>query len=156
MSVFQKVKFFEFFWRRNSLVFMLKRRVQFFESYWKKSFSHIEKKFSSLYRIFEKSSILWVVFFYKNSKIQFFGSHSKKKSILWVMLKKFQFFESFFQKKKGSVLLVMLRRFISLVHVQKGSILWVIQEKMFHSLSHFLGEKSSIFWVFFCLKKVSH
>ena len=126
--VFKKVKFFEFF---------LREKV--FESCYKEGFnssSHIEKNLSVILKrssvlcivFFEKSSILWVVFLI-NSKIQFFESHSKKNnslshaqeiSILWVMLKKFQFFESFFRKKKkGSVLPVTLKKFNSLSYIHR-------------------------------------
>ena len=86
----------------KNLWVMLKRRVKFFESYWKNLWTILKIKFSSLCRIFEKSSILWGL--KKISKIQFFDScsrnfHSwshffKQSSILRVSLKNVQFIES--------------------------------------------------------------
>ena len=134
----------------------------------KKSLSHIEKKkFSSLYRIFGESSILWVVLFL--TKTQKFNSltHAQELSILWVIL--------FFLKKK-TILRVMLekvqfiescsKRFNSLSHTRKkvqffeffffwkrvqffmSSILWVILQKEEGSiLSDTL--KKTILWVTF-------
>ena len=105
--------------------------------YWEKSLSRIEKKkrFSSLYRIFGKSSILWVVFFFKK-KTQKFNSltHTQKNSIHGVILpkKRVQFFEYF---KKSSILWVFF-----LTH---GSIVWVIfiKRKRLNSLSQCFLQK---------------
>ena len=85
----KKDQFFESFWKNifKKVQVCESLKIKFFESHvikkgsilrviLEKSLSHIEKKFSSLYRISGKSSILWVVFvFDKNSKIQFFESH---------------------------------------------------------------------------------
>ena len=109
--------------KSNSLSFFFGEKNQVFESCYKEGFnssSHIgknlwvilkKKKFSSLYRIFGESSILWVVFFEKNSKIQFFdscskkfnsSSHVKEGSIHWVVFKQkwVRFFESYSKKRK--------------------------------------------------------
>ena len=107
------------------------KKIQFCESY-----SYFKKKKKHFESHNEKGDQFFESFFFlkKILKQKRFKSVSHKKSrILWVMLKKFQFFESFFFWKKGSVL-------------------WVIQEKMFNSLSHFFLEKSSNFWVFFFKK----
>ena len=116
------MNFFEFFWWK-SLWVMLKRSVQFFESYWK-------KKFSSLYRIFEKSSILWVVFLTKKIKKSILWVTLKKKSIrvmlnkcsiLWIIFweKRVPFFEFFFWKKSH-----IKKGFDFLSHMQKKG--WLI------------------------------
>ena len=68
------------------------KEVQFLESYWKKSsiLRFIKLKFNSLRPI------------QKKKKVQFFSSYLKKDSIFgW---KKAQVFESYSQKKKGSIL----------------------------------------------------
>ena len=127
----KKVKLFDFFLvkKTKSLSHVIKKG-SILRVILKKSLSHIEKKkFSSLYRIFGESSILWVVFFFwQNSKIQFFDSCSKKKkSILRVMLKKVQFIESCSTKSEFDSLSHTPKRgrFYSFSHAQKKTILWV-------------------------------
>ena len=121
--------------KKGSILRVILKKI--FETYWKEVqffVSYFWEKLNSLSRFF---------FFDKNSKIQFFESHSKKKkTILWVMLKRFQFFESFFWKK-SSVLLVTLKKFNFLSYIQRR----------FNSLSHFFFfEKSSNFWFFFWVR----
>ncbi len=80
-----------------------KKEVQFFVSYCKNGFnslSHVKRKFNSLNRIF-----------LQNLGLQ------KKAHMLWVILKKLQFCESFYFKN-GSILWIMFSK--------KGLLLWVM------------------------------
>ena len=99
--VVKKSNSLSFFWReKKSLNHVIKKgsilRVilkKIFQSYWK------EVQFFVSY-FWEKSNSL-SRFLTKTQKFNSLSHFFKKKIILWVMLKKFQFFESFFQKKKS-------------------------------------------------------
>ena len=129
--VFKKIKFFDFFLGKKVFESCLKKkRVQLFESYWKNSLSHIEKKKkknSSSYRIFEKTSILWVVFFFfqKTQKFNSLSQTQKKKSLSHAQ-EKYQFFES------------CSRNFNSL------SFFFFFKKKKFNSSNHFLISKERV------------
>ena len=135
-----------------------------------KSLSHVIKKgsilrvkFSSLYRISGKSSILWVVFLTKTQKIQFFdscsrnfnslshffkkkkkfrsSSHAQKIQLFELRSKKVQFFESYKKKVQFFESFFWKRVqffdfFWKKCHIKNG----------FDSLSH-IQKKSSILWV---------
>ena len=141
----KKIQILWFFQKeKQSLWVMVKWRVKFFESYFEKNWVILKKKkFSSLYRICEKSSILWFVLFL---------TKKLKNSILWLMLKKFQFFESFFFLKKKSILRVMLKKVQFIESYSKmGSIHWVVFKKEFDSLNH--PQKEIHFFVSYTKKR---
>ena len=157
-----------FFWWKKKQVFesCFSRRVEFFESYWKNSLSHIEKKFSSLYRIFGESSILWVVFFFfsqtqKSNSLTHAqkkfnsSSHVKEGSIQWVVFKQkwVGFFESYSKKRK--VPRSKKKKFFEL-HSKKVQFFESVKkttqiEKRFIKEAQFYESftKSSILWVIF-------
>ena len=123
---------------------MLKKKVQFCESSEKQFLEHIFKKkvwfFGSYY---QKSSILWLIFFGKSIPRIIFFSFSRK----------FEFFDAFFQKKKKVQVFesIVNRRFNSLSYIlEKVSVSHV--RKKFNSLSH-IGKEGSIRWLI--LKKSS-
>ena len=173
-------------------------KVQFYESYflikWSNSLRHLKEKGCNSLRIWKKGlnslthiknsilwdmkkSILWVIFKKFDSlshtkqkkfnswshiwrKVQFFES---KKSVLWVKIKRVQFFESRFCLKNSILWVIFSRRFHSSNQIffkkklfasffEKSSILWVIiLWKEFNFLSIF-STKNFNFWVVF-LKK---
>ena len=158
----------------------IEKKVQFFASFLTKfvlnSLSHILEIRFNFFDWLKKNSILWVMLENKKGSIlrvilkrgvrfcgwkEGFNSVSlfrfKKNLILWVILKKIQFFESY--SKRGSILWV----------IKRSSILWVIIlkrevqfcepcKKRFNSLSHTKRgrfnsfescSKKSILWVIF-------
>ena len=114
----------------------------------------VQKEFNSFGHVQKKGSIHWVI---KKKKVQFCESFFQKRvQFFWVILRKFQVFESysFFES------FWKIQFFES--YFAKGSILWVIFQKEFNSVSHIrknrfnllshIRKKSSILWVLF--KKV--
>ena len=156
-SYWKKVQFFVsyFWWKLNSLsrFFLTKNsKIQFFDS--------CSRNFNSLSHFFEK--ILRVML----KKVQFFESHKKKSSILWVFFfrKEFhffgknvktsqkkwvRFFESYSKKRKVLFFLSRSKKKPLLwVTFKEGSILWVrFFKKKTNSNWEEVHKRGSILWV---------
>ena len=107
--------------------------------------------------IFKKKSILWVIF----KKIQFFDSYGKKKSSILRLKKKFNSLSHFLEKSFLCVIFEKRVQFIASYARKKFNSLRHIQEKESKSLVIFKekwfisvsrNKKSSILWVVFYKK----
>ena len=105
--------------RFNSLSHIPEKEVQFFKSCKKRS-------------IFEKNGFFW--------------GEKKAGSILRVIWKKVQFFESNRRKKGSFFESDFWKGFNSLSHIQKGLNFWIILQKGFNSLSHIVTFKKNQFF----------
>ena len=133
--------------KKSILWVIFLKRVHFFESYLKKGSNSLRQTQEI------KGPILCVIF---KKKVQFFGHISRKKGwFLWVVVTKmFNSVSRIF--KKGSILRVILKKFQffesykkfnSLSHMQKKvQFLWVISKK---SSIRWVIFKKSIFWFIF-------
>ena len=146
------------------------KKVQFFESYEKVQKCWILR----MNHIFQKGSILNVIFVYEKKKGSILLSHIWQKMVQFCesCFKRVQFFKSYWKKdansvshlfKKGSFLWLIFQKGYSVLWViltkiqlcesywkrfiKRGSTLWVIFEKGFYSLRY--TQKGSIHWFFF-------
>ena len=145
----KKIQFFEWFSKISSIeIFDKNKRVQFCESYSKKKswilwVNFFKKKMLWVVFLFKKFNSLSFFFFSKNgfnffescwkegfNSLRFFSSESRSKRVqLFDSFSKSQFFKS--NKKKGSTLQVILKIFEFFESywkssIEKCSILWVI------------------------------
>ena len=131
--IFFKFNFFDSCWKEG---------FNFYDSCWKEGFNSVsqikKKKGSVLWVMLKRGSILWVMINEEFNSLSFLSVFVRKCSILWVIKKTIQCFESYQRKKRRSILGVIVEK--------KGSILRVVEEKIFASNSK---KKGSTLWVAF-------